>query len=439
MKIQINSLPKSKREMIITLDQKDLLPFKNEALQELNQNLQINGYRPGKAPLSIAENHLDSFKVYEKMASLAIEKIYPEIIRKNKIQVIGYPQINITKIIPNQEVEFKAELSVIPIVELPNYQKIAQETPKANKESLKVKEEEIEQALVWLQNSRANLKLVERAAKANDIVSIDYQIKEKGKVVNNGEDKNYSFVLGKGNFVPGFEDNLIGMKPNEKKSFELIVPQSWPQKDLQNKKLNIDVHLKEIKIKELPDLNDEFAHNIGNFKTLKELKGNISEGLLFEKQQKEVERWRLEVLEKTAAETKTEIPELLIENEIDLMIEELKDQLDKMQLPYEKYLEQIKKSEEDLRKEFQELAKKRVVSALILREIASLEKITISEEEIQNKINEILKQIPDPNLIEKINKDNLREFALGIIRNEKVFQILESYNAKSEQNQNHQT
>ncbi|MFA5360486.1 MAG: trigger factor [Candidatus Paceibacterota bacterium] len=431
MKIQINSLSKSKQEIIVSLSQKDLLPFKERALKELNKNLQINGYRPGTAPLLIAENHLDPFRVYEKMASLAIEKIYPEIIQEKKIQAIGYPSINITKIVPNQEVEFKAEVAVIPVFELPDYKEIAQKTPKKDKE-LQVKEQEIEEALVWLQNSRANLKSINRPAKIDDVITIDYQIKESDKIINNGEDKDYSFVLGKGNFIPGFEDNLIGLKSGEKKEFKITVPSDWLQKDLQNKKLDIAVRLKEIKTKELPVLNDEFAQNIGKFKNLEELKKNIKEGLLLEKQQRESERWRLEVLEKIAEKTNIEIPEILIQNEIDIMIEELKNQLERIQLPYEKYLEQIKKDEENLKKEFQELAQKRVVSSLILREIALSEKIKISEQEIQNKINKILKQIPEDELKQKINPDDLKEFASGIIRNEKIFQLLEGQNASGE-------
>ncbi|MFA5722309.1 MAG: trigger factor [Candidatus Paceibacterota bacterium] len=436
MEIKINSLQKSKKEIIVSLNQKDLLPFKEEALKELNKDLQINGYRLGKAPLSIAENHLSSLKVYERMTSLAIDQIYPKIIKDKKIQAIGYPSINITKIVPNQEVEFKAEVAIIPQVELPNYQEIAQKIPKNKKESLTIEEKEIEQALLWLQDSRANLEQVSRSAEKEDIVTIDYQIKEDKKLIENGEDKNYSFILGKGSFIPGFEDNIIGMKTGEEKKFELIVPKDWPQKNLQNKKLNINVSLKEIKTKKLPILNDEFAQSIGKFKTLEDLKKNIKEGLLLEKKQKETERWRLEALEKIIAETKIDLPEILVQNEIEKMVEELKAQLEKMQLPFDKYLEQIKKSEEDLKKEFKELAEKRVSSALVLREIASIEKIEASEKEIEKKINEILSQIPETEKKEKINQDNLKEFALGIIRNEKVFEILEGTQKKDTQDKN---
>ena len=424
MEIKITSLPKSKIEIIVNLNKKDLLPFKDIALKNLNKDLKVNGYRVGKAPLSIAENHFSPLKIYEKAASLAIEKFYPQIIKEKNIQAIGYPSINITKIIPNQEVEFKSEISIIPDLNLPNYKKIAKDM-QAKKLNVAIEKKEIDDALLWLQNSRSVLEKVKRPAEKEDIVTIDYQIKEKESLIKNGEDKNYSFILGKGHFIPGFEENLIGMKAGENKIFNITVPKSWVQKDLQGKKLSVEISLKEIKKKELPPLNDKFAQELGKFKDLEELKKNILKGLKIEKEAKEKEKWRLAVLDRIITDTKANIPEILIHTEIEKMMEELKSQLEKIQLTFEKYLEQIKKTEEELRKDFRELAKKRVFSALVLRKIGLLEKIEISEDKIKEKANEILQQIPDPKVKERINPEDLKEFALGIARNEKVFQILE--------------
>jgi len=361
---------------------------------------------------------------------LAIEKMYPEIILENNIQAIGRPNIYITKIVPSQEVVFKIEITVIPEIHLPDYQTIAKNTLKKDEDKLTVTTKEITEALSWLQNSRAVLQTVNRQARIDDIVTIDYQIKENQNTIPNGEDENYSFILGKGNFIPGFEDNLIKMKSGDKKNFEIIVPKNWPEKQLQNKTLNIEVSLKEVKTKELPDLDDKFAQNIGKFKNIEELKKNIKDGLLIEKQQKEKEKWQAEVLEKISSETQIKVPEILVESELNIMIGELRNQLNQIQLPFEKYLEQIKKNEEELKKDLKKLAKKRVISSLVLREIASLEKIEVTEKEIQGKINDILKQIPTPEIKEKINQEDLKEFALSIMRNEKVFNFLEGQQGK---------
>lgn len=425
MKIKINQLPKSKVEITVNLNKKDILPYKETALKELNKNLKINGYRVGKAPITLAENYIPAFKLYEKAAILAVEKYYPKIIKEKKIQAIGYPNINITKIVPEQEVEFKAEVAVMPVLNLPDYKNIAKEMQK-EKNEIKVEEKEIKEALIWLQNSHAVLKRVTREAKQGDIVTIDYQIKENGSLIQNGADKNYSFILGKGNFIPGFEKKLIGMKEKETQTFKIRVPKSWPQKDLQNKELVVEVFLKEVKEKELPVLDDNFARKLGKFNNLAELKNNIQQGLLREKENKEKERWRLLVLDKIISKVTVDIPEILIQTEIEKMMEELKMQLEKIQLSFEKYLEQIKKTEEELKSDFNELAEKRILFSLILREIGILENIEISEEQIEKKIEEILRQIPEEEMKENINKENLREFASGILRNEKVFQILEN-------------
>lgn len=424
MKTTINSLPQSKKEILIHLDKNDVLPFKKIALQELNKTLKVDGYRTGKAPLSVAENNLPALEVYEKAASLAIQKLYPQVVQKNKISAIGYPYINITKIIPDQEVELKAEISVLPEISLPDYKKIAQEMH-ADKKDVSVGEKEIEEALSFIQSSRATLKPVKRAAQNEDVVTIDYQIREKENLIPDGEDKDHTFILGKGHFMPGWEENIVGMKQEENKKFSITVPDSWKQEDLRGKKLTVEINLKEVKEKKLPSLDDAFAQKLGDFKGLKELKENITRGLQMEKEDKEKERWRLQILNKIISESKIELPEILINVETEKMVEELKAQLEKMQLDFPQYLQQIKKSEEELRNDLRETARQRVYSSLILREIGILEKIQVSEEEIKEKISEILKQIPDAKMKEKINPENLKEFASGIIRNEKVFQILE--------------
>jgi FKBP-type peptidyl-prolyl cis-trans isomerase (trigger factor) len=177
--------------------------------------------------------------------------------------------------------------------------------------------------------------------------------------------------------------------------------------------------------KTIPPLDDMFAQSLGNFKNLEELKKNIKEGLTFEKQEKEKERWRLDVMEEIIKQISEEIPDILIEAEKSKMLEELKIRVAEIQLPFEEYLKQIKKTEEELLKDFLPLAEKRVKMALVLKEIADQEKIEITETEIDQKVNEILKQLPDPELKNKINLEELKIFASGLIRNEKVFELLE--------------
>ncbi|MGB9763303.1 MAG: trigger factor [Minisyncoccia bacterium] len=339
MNIKIQPKEKSQLELIVTFNSDDLIPFKNQALEEFNKDLTLKGYRPGKAPLELVEQTINPIELWEKMGIFALEKFYPEIIKNNKLEPLGQPEVSITTIVPKSLVEFKINFAVMPHLELPDYKKIAKENPFSQKEII-VTEEEINDTLKWLQKTRA-------------------QVNPK------------------------------------------------------------------IQKEELPELNDEFAQKVGNFKTLEELKNSIREGLLIEKQDKAKEQWRLELLDKISNEMKGEIPQILFEAEKQKMLEELKIRLDEIQLPYEEYLKQINHTEEDLLKDFEPLAERRVKAALILKELADQEKIEVSEEEINQKVDEIIKQLPDPEIKNKINLEELKTFALGIIRNEKVFELLE--------------
>lgn len=340
MKFQTNPLEKSKIEIIIELNNNDLFPFETKALEELGSKLTLPGYRQGKVPLNLVKNNFSTMEVYEKTAVFALEKFYPQIIENNKIEAIGQPMVNITKLIPESLVEFKIEVAILPHLELPDYKKIAK-NKKQNKKEVYVDEKEIEEALKWLQKTRQ---------------TINQETKEK----------------------------------------------------------------------EIPSLDDKFAQSLGKFKNLEELKQNVRDSLKIEKQAKEKEQWHLGIIEEIISQIKGEIPDLLIQAEQEKMLDELKIRVGEMQLPFEDYLKQIKKTEEEIKKEFQSLALKRVKMSLILKEIAQLEQIEVKEKEIEDKTNEILNHLPDPNLKDKINLDELKIFALGLLRNEKVFELLES-------------
>jgi len=336
MKYTIINQPNSIVEIKIELNKNDLLPFEEKALAELAKSVQMNGYRQGKVPLELAKTKISPTELAEKTASFAIEEIYPKIILEEKINALGYPEVRITKIIPDQEIEFQVKVAQLKEILLPDYKNIAKEFKK--KTEISVSENEIEETLKWIYLSR------NKNAKEGEPLKID----------------------------------------------------------------------------------DEFAQSLGNFKDLEDLKKNIKEGLQMEKEQKETEKWRIELLEKIMEKIKWDLPEILVETEIQKMIEELKVRLEEMNLPYDKYLEQIKKTEKDLEKDLRETAEKRVKIGLILREIALKEKISVSEEEVQKRTEKIISQIYDENLKEKINPEQLKEFVVNLIENEKVFSFLEN-------------
>lgn len=297
---------------------------------------------------------------------------------------------------------------------------------KVKKNDLKVKEEEIKKSLDFLQNSRAKLITVNKPAKNGNRIEIDFEICQAGARTENGTSKNHPLILGKSHFLPGFEKELEGMKAGEQKEFSLKAPENWPNKKIANKNLDFKVKMNLVQERELPALNDEFAKSLGRFESLSELKKSIKQGLFQEKQIREEQRIRMELIEKVSEDSQMEIPEALINQEKEKMLAEFKMNINSLGLDFERHLKEIKKTVDDLKKDWQKQAEKRVRIGLCLWAIAKEENITVSEEEAKERINHDLKHYPNIEEVKKnIDLKALKEYTKNILRNEKVFELLE--------------
>ena len=293
-------------------------------------------------------------------------------------------------------------------VKLGNYKGL-----KVKKNKLEVKEEEIKKSLDYLQNSRAKIITVNRSCKKGDRVEIDFEIRQGGVKVENGTSKNHPLILGQGHFLPGFEEKLEGMKDNQEKEFSL-------------KNFDIKVKMNLVQERQLPKINDDWAKSLGNFDCLATLKKSIEQGLFQEKEIKEKQRIKIELIEKVAQDSKIQIPDVLVEQELERMLNEFKASITSMGLKFEDYLKQLKKTIEELKKDWQKQAEKRVEIALCLQAIADQENIQVSDEEVKEKINQDLKHYPNVEEVKKnIDLDKLKDYTKAILRNEKVFELLE--------------
>jgi trigger factor len=330
---------------------------------------------------------------------------------------------------------FKAEAVVIPEVNLADYKKIAQKTKPKKKEDIKVEEKEMSDSLEWLRKSRAKYITMARPARLGDRVEIDFSAhggpasgEETGQNQTNiSESKNHPLILGKSRFIKGFDENLVDMKEKEEKNFSLMFPEDYHQKHLAGKLADFKVKMNLVQEQELPELNDEFAKGLGGFENLEKLKENIREGILMEKETEEKKNWQEKIISEIIAKSSMDLPDLLVESEAEKMLEEAKINVGNMGLPWENYLEQAGKTEQALKKELQVPAEKRVKGTLILREIAKQEKIETSDEEMEKEMNTLLKQFPDPEAAKKqIDIEQLKSYTYEMIRNRKVFELLES-------------
>jgi trigger factor len=352
--MEIKKLPRSQVEIEISVPAAEFEKFVDSAAEEFSKDLKIDGFRPGKAPRSVVEQKVGAEKVLAHGAEKAIKKTYVDAIVKNKIEVIGEPKITITKIAKGNDLEYKAVAAVMPAVALSNYRKDVKSVKKFEPE--KVTEEQVQKELSSLQKSRAKIITMTREARIGDRVEIDFEVFVDGKLIEGGAAKNHPLNIGENYFIPGFEDHLVGMKEKDEKDFELAFPKEYHQKSLAGKPALFKVKMILVQEKELPEMNDEFAKSMGNFENLEALKKSIFEGIEMEHKKKNEEQWRTAAIEKIAAESQIELPDILIEQETDKMMAELEQNISGMGLALDTYLENIKKSKSDLAKGWQETA-----------------------------------------------------------------------------------
>lgn len=306
---------------------------------------------------------------------------------------------------------------------LPDYKKIAKEIAK-EKRGVKVEEGEIDKTLEFLRNSRAKLKAVSRKAKEGDEVLVDLEGSIDGLPQSSLKSEKTPFILGEQKFIKGFEEQLIGLNQGDSKNFFLEAETSDSQGKIGKKQIEFKVKVHSVSEREVPELNDELARSLGQFADLKELREKLRENIKTEKELKEKERIRIKMLEAIAGKTSTDVPEILVNRELDNMLEELKVKLSRSGLSFEEYLKRIKKSEQSLREEWKADARKRVLGGLILQEIARRENVEVGDEEVEKETSAFLSRFRDKQA-DLPEPEKLKAYIGTLLKNEKVFQLLE--------------
>ncbi|MDD5552042.1 MAG: trigger factor [Candidatus Pacebacteria bacterium] len=426
MDVDIEDLSGSKVKINLRLSGEEFSPYLVRAAKELSKTINIPGFRPGKAPQKIIEEKIGKGKITEEAAKIALNENFPKIVSEKKIKILGPPQAKIDFPKIEETGEFKADIetAVFPEVKLDNWRRIAREE---KLKEIKIEQKEIEDALSWLQKSRAKRIRKFKPAAKGDEVTIDYKIRSEGVRVENGDIKDQKIIIGEGKLIPDFEKNLLGLSEGEEKNFSVMCPSNFWKKELRGKNLDFKVKLKEIFRIELPELNDDFVKSLGDFKDKKSLKDNIKEGIKAEKEAAEEKRWQGAVLDKIAKNSQIEVPEILVKEQRDRMLDDLKKTVEEqMGLPFNTYLSQVKKTEEDLKKEFIPEAKKRVKIFLCIYDIAERENIMVQDEEVEKEIEETEKKYPQllGDIKNKQSEEDFRNFIREKILEKKVMNLL---------------
>jgi trigger factor len=424
---EIKKLPHSIVEIKVRVLWKDWQPRIAESAEELSKDLKIPGFRPGKAPLAMIEQKLGKDAILHRAGEKTIEKTYQTILSEEKIDAIGSPQAEIKKLAEGNDLEYLISTAVVPEVVLGDWKDAIKKINKEHAGSkIIVTGEEVDKEIKKIANSRAKLVTVNRPAQKEDSVLIDFQVKRAGVPIENGTSKGHPLVLGSGVFIPGFEDNLIGMSAGEEKDFELTFPKEYHEKSLAGKPTSFWVKMNLVQERELPELSDDFAKSLGKFADLDALKKSVEEGMQAERQKEAKDKRRTEVIEALIAKSEIDLPELLVHQEIHRMIEEFKLQLQSMGMGLEAYLEKVKKTEAELEKDWQVQAEKRVKASLVLEHLAGDQEIVVSGEKIEEEMNKTLKFYRKMGNVEKdLDTQRLYAHTKGVLQNEAVFEYLE--------------
>ncbi len=273
--------------------------------------------------------------------------------------------------------------------------------------------------------SRSNFIELTRPAQENDIVDINYDVVVDNENQEDLKAVDYKFIISKEQTFPELNQAMIGMNKGDAKDVAITFKKDFYVEALKNKTGTLKVVLNKILQRQVPELTDEFVKKLGKFENVEAFKKNIADGMQMEKQLQEEDRIKVAILTELQKDINVDLPEVLIIRESDRMIEEIKYRISEMGMNFEDYLKQINKSEEDIRKDMRDEAKRKVLNALILREIINLEKITVSQEEIHEKTQQIINDLTyqNPN-VKDIDMETLKGYSEEIIKNEKVFKFL---------------
>lgn len=419
---ELKKLAKSEVEITVTIPHDELKTFLAKAAEKISQSTKIEGFRPGKASLDIVKQRVGEMKLYEEAAALAVEKSYIEIATKEKLEPLGSPKIDFVKLAPGNDFTYKATVALIPEVKLGKWQSI-----KIKGNPIKISDQEINKTLDELKNTRATEVLEDKKIDKDDKVELDFDIFRDNVPIEQGSQKKHPIIIGSGNFIPGFEDNLIGLKKNEEKEFELTFPKEYHNKNLAGKPAQFKTKILAVYKRTLPELNDEFAKSMGQDSVAK-LKEQIKHNLEHEQHHKEEERVEIELLEKIIDISEFgEIPDLLITAEVNKMLQELESNISMQDLKFEDYLKHLNKTAEQLKLDFTPQALKRVKSALATRVIFFQEKIEITENEIDLEIEKLKKAYQaNPELIKNLDTPQYREYIRNMKSNQKVMELLKT-------------
>lgn len=424
MNAKIEKLDKNVVKFEITVEAGKFKEAIQKSYKKNSKKFNIPGFRKGKAPMAIIKQYYGEGVFYEDAVNFCCDDTYPAALKENDIKPVDYPEIDVVEVGEGKDLVYTAKVTVFPEIELGEYKNL-----EVKKVLYPVSDEDIENELKTVQQKNARVEIKEAGTVENgDIAVIDFKGFIDDVAFEGGEGTDYSLEIGSGSFIGNFEEQLIGLKNGESKDVNVTFPEEYGKEELNGKAAKFQVTVKEIKNKELPALDDEFAKEVSEFDTLEAYKNDIKAKLEETNTAKAKAEYEDKVIDAVISNTKIELPEVMIKNETSQMLQELEMRLKYQGLDLKSYYEFTNSSEEKVRDYMRETAEKRVKTRLIIEKIAAIEEVKATDEELLKKATEMAKQYSDKDIekmaqtLVEVQKDILTQDVV----NAKVIDLLVS-------------
>lgn len=426
MKTTLTNISPTDTKLVISLDEKDLSSVKKHVLNHFASKVKVPGFRAGTAPAAMVEKQIDQKAFMDEFLEHAINEFYRKGVIENDLRPVTQPKITVKKFVPYTLLEFDTEQEVIGKITLPDYKAI-----KLSKPKVEVAAKDVADIIKNIQARMAEKAEVARPIKVGDETIINFFGTDlKDEPVAGAEGKDYALTIGSKTFIPGFEEELIGLKTGESKDFKITFPTDYQAKGLQGKKVNFKVDI--IKVNELiePNVDDEFASKVGPFKTAAELKADIKKQITVEKKYQADREYEGQLVKLITEKSKVYIPDSLIDDQVMRSEEEEKRNLIYRGQTWEEHLKAEGITENQHRQRNRPEAEQRVRASLVLSEISEKEKVEITPAELDERIEILRAQYTDPKMQAELDKPENRQDIAARILTEKTLAKLKNYASK---------
>lgn len=388
MNVKMERIETNVVELEITVEANAFAEAIKKSFKKNQRNFNVPGFRKGKVPMNIVKQYYGVGALYEDAINFAIDDSYGKALEDQDVRPVDYPELDIVQVEEGKDFIYKAKVVVMPEVQLGEYKNVEVSSIK-----YEVKEEEVENQLKAMQEKNARVEVkTEGTVEKGDTAVIDFKGFMDGVAFEGGEGKDYPLEIGSGSFIDNFEDQLIGAAVNESRNITVTFPENYGKEEFSGKPATFEVTVKEIKTKQLPALDDEFAQETSEFESLEELKADILNKLTEANETRAKNELQESIINKVVDNAQVEIPQVMIDKEVENMIKDFETRLQYQGLDLQSYYQYTNSTEEKMKEYMKDGAEKKVRRELVLNQISKVEGIEATEEELKEKALELAKQ-----------------------------------------------